>query len=171
MRVIVLVLQTFVIVYVSLCAGCGPAPAQKDQLPEIEQGFDIAIYTDYAPVKVEILPLTEFVSLDNPDTSPQINVYVALYDSFGCQEKSSAVFRFELYERVQRSAEPRGKRIAIWPDFDLTQAEKNNTYWRDFLRAYEINLDFQPETDHNYILQVTCLCPMDKRISAEYSLK
>jgi hypothetical protein len=171
MKSIVVFFKTLLLVYVIFQAGCGPQPRTSQQTSETEQGFDIALYTDYAPVKVEILPLTEFVGLNSPDRSPQIDVYLGLSDSLGSQIKSPAVFRFELYERVQRSAEPKGKRVAIWPDFDLTNIAENNNYWRDYLRAYEFNLDFQPEADHSYVLQVTCIYPSGKRISNEYSLK
>jgi len=171
MKAIILFLKILLLVYVFFQASCGPQPGASQQTSETGQGFDIALYVDYAPAKVEILPLTEFVGLDSPDQSPQIDVYVGLSDSFGSQIKSAAVFRFELYERVQRSAEPKGRRVAIWPDFDLAAIAENNNYWRDFLRAYEFNLDFQPEADHSYILQVTCLCPSGRRISTEFGLK
>jgi len=81
------------------------------------------------------------------------------------------VFRFELYERVVRSAEPKGRRIVIWPDIDLTGAAENNEYWRDFLRAYEFNLPFEAQIKQCYILQVTYLSPSGKRLSAELSLE
>jgi hypothetical protein len=94
-----------------------------------------------------------------------------LLDSFGCQVKSAGVFRFELYERVERSAEPKGRRVVIWPDIDLIDAAANNENWRDFLRAYEFNLDFDLQGSQNYVLQVTCLCPGGKRLSAEFGLE
>jgi hypothetical protein len=95
---------------------------------------------------------------------------VGLLDGFDCQVKSPVVFRFELYKKVERSAEPKGKRITIWEDIDLTEPGKNNEYWRDFLRAYEFILDFEPIGKPSYILQVTCLCPDGKRLSAEFAL-
>ena len=139
-------------------------PPQKDNKA-------LAGYTPYAPVKVDIMPLTEFTRPAGNDADSNIKVYVCLLDSFGCQQKSPGVFRFELYEYAQCNAEPRGRRIFIWPDIDLTAAEKNNKYWRDFLRAYEFNLDFEPQNNHNYILQATCFCPSGKRLSAQFSLK
>ena len=75
---------------------------------------------------------------------------VSLLDPFDCQIKSPGVFRFELYEYVQRSAEPKGQRVIIWPDIDLTECSENNNHWRDFLRAYEFNLDFGPQRNQCY---------------------
>ena len=146
-------------------AGCESMPAKADN------GSDISVYARYAPVKVDILPLTEFAIADDDENGSEINVYVSVLDSFGHQGKSPGTFRFELYRKLQRSAEPKGKRIVIWPDIDLTEPVKNNNHWRDFLRAYEFNLDFEPQSNHSYILQVTYLCPNGRRLSAEFDLK
>jgi hypothetical protein len=130
----------------------------------------VSVYAGYRPVKVDILPLTELVGGSEKARASAIKVYVGLLDGFDCQVKSPGVFRFELYKKVERSAEPKGKRITIWPDVDLTEPGKNNGYWRDFLRAYEFILDFESTGRPNYILQVTCLCPEGKRLSAEFAI-
>ncbi len=130
----------------------------------------LSVYSHYAPAKINIIPLTEFTSAGGTQ-KVEIKPYVSLLDSFGSQIKSPAVFRFELYQRVLRSAEPKGRRVVIWPDIDLTDPAANNEYWRDFLRAYEFDLPFEPDASQSYILQVTCLCPNGKRISAEFALK
>lgn len=127
------------------------------------------IYVDYCPVEVDIIPLTGFVELGDSRQS-QINLYVSLLDSFGSEIKSPCVFRFELYEKVQRSAEPKGKRVVIWPDIDLTKPATNNKYWRNFLRAYEFNLPFAPAGNQIYILEVTCLCPTGKRLISDFTI-
>ena len=90
---------------------------------------------------------------------------------FGDQIKSPGMFRFELYEYIQRSAEPKGKRAIIWPDIDLTDPIKNNEYWRDFLRTYVFSLPCKQSINQDYILQVTCLCPNGKRLSTEFMLR
>ena len=56
-------------------------------------------------------------------------------------------------------------------DFDLSEPAANNRNWRDFLRAYEFNLPFEPPPDRSYILEVTCLTPNGKRLAAECPLK
>jgi hypothetical protein len=128
-------------------------PAEKGS------GLDVSIYASYAPAKLDISPLTELVSVGDDKRTLKINLYVSLIDSFGSQIKSPGVFRFELHEYVQRSADPKGARFVIWPDIDLTDPPKNNEYWRDFLRAYEFNLDFEADKNQTYVLHVTCLCP------------
>ena len=135
--------------------------------------------TGFAPAKVNILPLSEISDLSaRPGSSksgaePQttLDVYIALLDAFGSQVKAPGVLRFELYEYVTRSAEPKGQRITLWPDFDLTGPVENNKYWRDFLRAYEFELDIRADPTKTYILEATCLCPDGRRLSGDYTLK
>ncbi len=143
-----------------------PAPASKTDGNSVS-----SFYTCYVPAKVEISPLTVFVSPAGGIGTSEINVYVSLLDSFGCQIKSPGVFRFELYEHIPRSSELKGRRIAIWPDTDLTDAPQNNKYWRDILRAYQFNLPCELTGNDNCIVHVTFLCPTGRRLSCEFILK
>jgi len=173
MKTVAIVLQVFIFTLLLVGAGCEPAaselPVPTGSDPELLSAY--TAYTAYTPVKIDIMPLTEFVTTDDALDASKLKVYVSLLDSFDSQIKSPGVFRFELYEYVQRSAEPKGRRIIIWPDIDLTEPSENNNYWRDFLRAYEFNLDFGPQRNQTHILQVTCLCPSGKRLSADFALK
>jgi len=166
MKAVGVILQVFFFVLLLVGAGC--EPVLSESLSETAQ---LSVYTRYTPVKIDIMPLTEFIWVGDDEEPSKIRVYVSLLDAFDCQMKTPAVFRFELYERIRRSAEPKGRRIIIWPDIDLIDTVENNEHWRDFLRAYEFNLDFEPESNQSYILQATCLCPDGKRLSAEFSLK
>lgn len=170
------IVEAFFVALLVFSAGCEPAPptAPKPPVANGKAPDKLQVYTRYAPMKVEIMPLTEFVAFDDDEGPSKIKIYVSLLDSFDCQIKGPGKFRFELYRHVHRSAEPKGRRIAIWPDIgyiDLTDVVENNNYWRDFFRAYEFALDFQPEKDQSYILEVTCLCPDDRRLSADFILK
>jgi hypothetical protein len=165
MKIVSVIVQMFLL----LLCGTGCEPANIELSSKDDSGFKQL--SEYGPVKIDIMPLTEFAAADNGEKPSKIKVYVSLLDSFDCQIKTPAVFRFELYDKVPRSAEPKGKRILIWPDIDLKDAVKNNEYWRDFLRAYEFNLPFEPENSKSYILQITSLCPGGKRLSAEFILK
>jgi len=148
-------------------AGCEPPQAPRTDNPSNE----LSIYDDYAPVKVEINPLTGFVKTENSPQPSGMNIFVNLLDSTGSQIKSPAVFRFELYRYTRYSSEPKGQRIHIWPDIDLTDQAENSASWKDFLRAYEFDLDLHSRTANDCVLQVTCLCPNGKRLSAERILK
>jgi len=182
-RLLMIVLWLFFLIFILGQAGC-EEPLAYDSIraepsPKDDNDFDVSIYAPYAPIKIDIMPLTGFVNLGgtegaskiNPPSVWRINVYVSLLDSFGSAIKSPGVFRFEMYEYVERQASPKGGRIAIWPDIDLSNAVENNKYWRDFLRAYQFNLPFEPASNPSYILQVTFLCPTGKRLSDEFTLK
>jgi len=161
-----------VLFFVCVLAGAGCEPVATELPSEGDNGFNhLSVYASYSPVRISIMPLTEFVCVGNNEEVSGMKVYVSLLDAFGSQMKSPAVFRFELYERVLRAAEPKGRRVVIWPDIDLTEPNKNNEYWRDFLRAYEFDLDFEPGSRQSYILQVTSLCPNGRRLSSEFGLK
>ena len=166
MKAVAVIVGVFILALLLVGSGCEPMSAD---LPA-STNIDSNVLSSYTPVKVDIMPLTEFITTADAEGVSQLKVYVSLLDSFDCQVKSPGVFRFELYEYVQRSGEARGRRIGI-KDIDLTEASENNSYWRDFLRAYEFDLDFGPQRDKTYILQVTCLCPSGKRLSADFALK
>ena len=170
MRAAAVTVQVFFFALALVGAGCEPVPVELS--PAIDGGADwSSVYTAYTPAGVDILPLTEFVGAGDTEEPAMIRAYVSLLDTFDCQIKAPGTFRFELYERVQRSAEPKGQRVIIWPDINLTDAAENNSYWRDFLRAYEFGLDFEPQSNRSYILQATFLCPSGRRLSAEFALK
>ncbi len=161
-----------IILFCSLAANIGcqpPPPEQTAQKQNMQDESQSCIHSSFAPDKIEIMPLTE-MAIDSSQNAI-IKVYVSLLDSSNCQKKWPGIFRFELYQRVLRSAEPKGKRLFIWPDIDLTEATVNNIYWLDFLRAYEFNLEFEPAANQDYILQATCLLPDNKRLSTELILK
>jgi hypothetical protein len=125
----------------------------------------------FGPTRVDILPITSLVPVSTSAHDSTINVYVCLLDSFDSQIKTPAVFRFELFEHAQRSADPKGKRLAIWPDIDLTDPAANNNLWQDFMRAYLFSLPLQKSSADNCILHVTCLCPSGRRLSADFLIK
>ena len=150
--------------------GCQPAASSPGSAAENQDGaIQTATCSDYAPVKIDIAPLTEFLPSDKTHR-PRISLYVSLLDPFGSQVKSPGRFRFELYEHVQRSAVSKGKRIAMWPELDLTDLFTNNEYWRDFLRAYEFTLPLDQSAGDSHILQVTYFCPSGRRIASEFIL-
>ena len=151
-------------------AGCEPEHTQP-VMPDDPDSRLLFTYSQYAPVKIDIMPLTEFVPSANADGNLHIKVLLGVFDSFDSQIKSPSTFRFELYEYLPRSAESKGRRIIIWPDADLIDAAENNKFWRDFLRAYEFNLPFKPQKNQTYVLQATALCPGGKRLSSDFVLE
>jgi hypothetical protein len=190
MRLAVVISQIFFLISLSAYTGCEspqtdtkppaqagktslhdqPAPPPKQPAAEASE-TDARDYSGYMAAKVDIMPLTEFISTPDVESPMKLRIYVSLLDSFNCQMKSPGIFRFELYEHVLRSPEPHGRRVAIWPDIDLTDAADNNHYWRDFLRAYEFNLDFELKARQSYILQATFLTSDGRRLLDEFIIE
>ena len=166
-------LTLFVFLLCIIASGCQTSSKKpKPPIVSDNSSSEKTICSGYMPVKVCIMPLTEFAAT-NVESSERtkINIYVSLYDGFGCQIKSPGIFRFELYEYVQLSAESKGKRVVIWPDVDLNNAVRNNQHWRDFLRAYEFKFDFEPQNEQEYVLQATYINAQGRRILGEFLLK
>lgn len=160
----------FVFSLACLLVNAGCQTRQSSQRSAAELAKSAAACARYAPDKIDIAPLTEHVPADQTHR-PHIDLYVSLVDPFGSQIKAPGRFRFELYEHVQRSAEPKGKRIAIWPHVDLTDPLTNNEYWRDFLRAYQFTLPLDRSSSKSHILQVTYFSLTGKRLASEFTLK
>jgi len=170
MKAAAMVGWVFILLFLVVWSGCEPAASEITS--KADNGFNqLSAYASYVPVKIDIMPLTELINVVDDEEASKIRVYLSLLDAFDSQIKTPGVFRFELYEYIERSAEPKGRRIIIWPDIDLVDTVENNEHWRDFLRAYEFNLEFELESNKSYILQATCMCPNGKRLSSEFGLK
>lgn len=171
MKQVPVIFRIFLFILLSIGTGCNQPETLNENPATTDNNTDMLFsYARYAPVKIDIMPLTEFSSLDDTQR-PKLNLYVSLLDQFGSQVKSPGMFRFELYEYIQRSAEHKGKRAIIWPDVDLTEPAKNNDFWRDFLRTYVFSLPCQQSISQDYVLQVTYMCPNGKRLSSEFTLR
>ena len=171
MKPLHIISQVLLIIFLSANMGCQkPAGLNETNNTTINDVNKLPTYALYAPSKIDIMPLTEFSGTSDAQKS-KIDIYISLLDQFGSQIKSPGIFRFELYEHISRSAEPKGKRALIWPDIDLTDPAANNDYWRDFLRAYQFTLPCELAGNQDYIMQLTCMCPNGKRLSSEFTLK
>ena len=153
---------------VCLSGGCGPSPSGQTSRPS--PAPPVAPVVAFVPVRIVIAPWTEIISPADKGGSRQIRALVRLTDAFGSDMKAPGTFRFELYERLSRSVEARGKRLVLWPDFDMTSAEQNNAHWRDFLRAYEFTLDVAVTNGGTCILEATFIPPEGRRLTAQYVL-
>ncbi len=148
-----------------------PQPTATQDQAKTPEPTSAATATGYGPARIEILPLTELTDAPGGQQGTQLTIYVSLLDAFGSQIKAPGTLRFELYEYIQRSAQTKGQRIAIWPDIDATSPSDNQEYWRDFLRAYEFTLVGQAPKGATYVLQVTCMVPGGKRLTNDFLLK
>jgi len=166
-------LKTAVVVIFAVSCVISLAGCEPDGSPgQVSSGTSGDALGAYVASGVHIVGLTEITPVSEGSWQGKLNVYVDLMDSFGCRVKSPGLFRFELYEFVPRSSEPKGRRIFFPPDIDLTDAAENNKRWRDFLRAYqfELDLDFSPRPDESFVLEVTFTTPQGRRLRDTFQL-
>ena len=154
-----------------LTSGCepdgGPAMSPKGSIPA-------SIARSYAPERIRIIGLTDIIGTTALSLNvARLNIYVDLLDAYGSRIKSPGTFRFELYEFVPRSSDPRGDRLILWPDIDLIAAEVNNTYWQDYLRTYQfkLDIDFEPGDTRTFILETTYITAQGKYLTDKYKLQ
>ena len=150
-------------------AGCSTTPPGGK--PSLLPFRDSNPCSRFGPARIDILPITSIAPASASDREAVINTYIGLIDAFDSQIKSPVIFRFELFQRLQRSADPKGKRLIVWPDIDLTDPTANNNFWQDFLRAYLFTLPLQKSSADNCILHVTVICPSGKRLTADFIVR
>jgi len=151
-------------------AGCeaerpAPSPPVRNPVAEVEQ------FQEYYPTRAAFLPLTEITPADQPGKTDTIVAYITLADSAASAVKAPATFRFEIFQFKPLSLDPRGKRLYIWDDINLTAFNDNNRYWRDYLRAYEFTLAYDCDAATKYVLEATCLHPSGTRLVAQTILQ
>jgi hypothetical protein len=154
---------------ISIYAGCSTTPPGEKH--SILPFLDSTPCTHFGPAKIDVLPITSIVPASAADGDASINAYVCLIDAFESQIKAPVVFRFELFQRLQRSSDPKGKRLIVWPDIDLTDPAANNNLWQDFMRTYLFSLPLQKKSAENCILHVTVICPSGKRLTDDFIVR
>jgi hypothetical protein len=171
MKTITLSIKLLFVLALAFYAGCSGQPSGP--------GFSLDLTRDstpcsrFGPARIDVLPITSIATApaSASDRDSAITAYVCLLDAFDSQIKAPVVFRFELFQHLQRSADPKGKRLIVWPDIDLTDPAVNNNLWQDFLRAYLFSLPLQKSSAENCILHVTCVCPSGKRLNADFIVR
>ena len=132
-------------------AGCRTphVPVQSDVLPGEDSSLE----------RIRISAITEFVPDSTVSDGMQIKTLVELFDAGDSAVTLPCVFRFEFYEFRPMSSDPRGHRLLIWPDQDLSDSDTNDEHWKEFLHGYEffLPLELSLQQDKKYILEVTCL--------------
>ena len=148
MKTTKLLIILFFVLSIAFYAGCSTTQPGADSPPSLFH--DSTPCSRFGPAKIDVLPITSIAPASDRD---------------------AAIFRFELFQRLQRSADPKGKRLIVWPDIDLTDPAANNNLWQDFLRAYLFSLPLQKASADNCILHVTVICPSGKRLTADFIVR
>ena len=163
-------IKLFFVLALAFYAGCSGQPPGADSSPRPDSTTPLPALVS-APHASTSSPSPPSQPTSASDRDSTITAYVCLLDAFDSQIKAPVVFRFELFQRLQRSADPKGKRLIVWPDIDLTDPAVNNNLWQDFLRAYLFSLPLQKSSAENCILHVTCICPSGKRLNADFIVR
>lgn len=109
--------------------------------------------------RIRISALTDMKATDGAESPARINAFVELLDADEMPRQAACSLRFELYEYQPHSANPRGKRLLIWPDVRLPDVASGEQHWKQSLQAYEffLPMGFMPSPDQQYVLEATCL--------------
>jgi hypothetical protein len=169
MKTISFLTKLLFVLALAFYAGCSTQPPGADSTPALFH--DSTPCSRFGPARIDVLPITSISPVSVADRDFAITAYVCLLDAFDSSIKAPVVLRFELFQRLQRSTDPKGKRLLVWPDIDLTDPAVNNNLWQDFLRAYLFSLPLQKSSAENCILHVTCFCPSGKRLNADFIVR
>lgn len=109
------------------------------------------------------------ISFIQPATKTQ-PAQVMAYITPQTRPERDILYRFELYHYLPRSANPRGKRVAIWPDFNLGKPEPENPLWDPQTGSYRVCLPVPaPLSENVYLIELTEV--MENRIGRSYLMR
>jgi len=108
----------------------------------------------FAPPRVERTRLLQLSAIQtDPDGQTTVRAFVQ-----PVANRADEWYRFELYQYLPRSANPRGKRIRLWPDVNPGKTVAENPLWKPHLRAFEIALPLENGLPKStYLLELTVL--------------
>lgn len=120
------------------------------------------------PKQVRIHPFTTIRSFDEGGQTQGLDVQIESLDSFGDSTRAFGEFRFELYTYKPNSADPKGKRVAVWTQ-PLLDPAVNAQHWDRIKRMYEFRLQWdQPIPEgRRYVLLTVFSSPFGPRLFDE----
>jgi hypothetical protein len=146
--------------------GCADHNFSKKDFEKQKQLF----LAQYGPQELTLLGLSKI----QPATGEQpakFKFFVAVLDQYNTPLRYPGVIRFELYTRLLKSPISKGRQICVWPEIDIRDSEVNSRYFRDYLRAYEFELEAkQPVAPDTYVVLITYTLPDGRRIVNESHL-
>ena len=97
-----------------------------------------------------------------------VDVRIEAIDAFGDATKAFGDFRFEMYNFVPNSLDPKGKRIAVW-DESILKPTDNLLHWDKITRMYIFKLqwDRPVPVGKRVVLAATFDSPFTPRLSDE----
>jgi len=119
------------------------------------------------PKSIRIHPFTGR-TFDEAGGIKGVDVQIEAVDSYNDKTKAFGDFRFEMYQFVPNSLDPKGKRIATW-DESLWEPKKNLLHWDKITRLYVFKLQWDRPipVGKRVVLLVSFSSPFTDRLTAE----
>ncbi len=153
-----------------LLAGCTPTLKQHDKARDRD-----AMVSLLMPSRIEIVePFTRVRDFDQDGSLDGIELLMQAVNSQGNPGlQIVGDLRVELYEFVEASAEPKGKRIDRWA-VDLSSVDLQQKHWNQLTQMYEFRLEVDPAVlpkKRKFILAVTYDTPQAVHLMDECVLE
>jgi len=120
------------------------------------------------PKTIRIHPFTQTRVFDEAGGIKGVDVRIEAVDAYGDATKAFGDFRFEMYDFVTNSLDPKGKRIATWNE-SLLEPKRNLLHWDKITRTYEFKLQWDRPipVGKRYVLVAVFSSPFTRRIIDE----
>lgn len=144
-------------------SGCATTPDYTD--PKARQkALELLM-----PERIEIVkPFTRVKSFDDDASPDGIELLLQAVNPLGnVGLMIVGVIRVELYEHVQASGIPTGKRLDSWT-IDLASEESQRRYWNHVTQMYQLRLKINPavvSVARRYVLVVTYTSPLGEHLT------
>ena len=144
-------------------SGCATTPDYTD--PKARQkALELLM-----PERIEIVkPFTRVKSFDDDASPDGIELLLQAVNPLGnVGLMIVGVIRVELYEHVQASGIPTGKRLDSWT-IDLAPEESQRRYWNHVTQMYQLRLKINPavvSVARRYVLVVTYTSPLGEHLT------
>lgn len=144
-------------------SGCATTPDYTD--PKARQkALELLM-----PERIEIVkPFTRVKSFDDNASPDGIELLLQAVNPLGnVGLMIVGVIRVELYEHVQASGIPTGKRLDSWT-IDLASEESQRRYWNHVTQMYQLRLKINPavvSVARRYVLVVTYTSPLGEHLT------
>lgn len=120
------------------------------------------------PASIRLHPFTGTRTFDESSGIRGVDVRIEAMDRLGDATKAFGEFRFEMYQFVPNSQNPKGDLIATWVE-DVFPPRKNLLHWDKITRTYEFKLQWDKPipVGKRFVLLATFNSPFTERMYAE----
>ena len=145
------------------CGPEGPGPAPRPGQQPVPPPIDLLL-----PGSIRIHPFTGTRTFDVKGGVKGIDVRIQALNAYGDATKAFGEFRFELYEFLPNSRDPKGKRLGLWRN-DVLEPKVNLLHWDSITRTYSFKLQwYEPvPVGQRFVLAAVFSSPFTERLFDE----